>query len=99
MRRVDRVAQIMAGTIFDEGDERASRLISRSNSIQDVANQFDYSQIRAFTVAAKIVLVPWTSAFKQCREAVRMIFDEEPVSDIRARTVDGQWLALRAHSR
>ena len=104
LRRVDRVAPVVAGAVGDESLEvrvgvlagalQCVVLAGREPGFELGAQGVDDLEVRALAVAADVVLLAEHACFEHPQDAAAVVVDIEPVPDVPAVAVDGQVPAL-----
>ena len=85
---IDGIAEIMAGTVGDEGDQIARRAGAGVLPVQLGAQALDQFKIAALGIAADIVDFTDTAALENGQQGIGMVLDMQPVADICAATID-----------
>ena len=92
LRRVDRIAAIMAGTIADERDLLVIRAAVRARllGIENIAQEAHDLDVRFFAAAADIVGFADTPALKHGADRSTVIDDIKPIAALLTVTIDRQ---------
>src|SRR5665213_2468195 len=92
LARIDRVAAIVARAV---GDERHQlRVIAAGPQLgQQVAERAHHVEVRHFGVATDVVCLALPTAREHRAYRRAMVADVEPVANVLAVTVDGEWLS------
>jgi hypothetical protein len=91
---VDRITAVMAGPVFDEGNEFARMTTGLWREfINSVADQFHDTDVRPFVVTADVVGLAVVAACEQEPERFAMVAHVEPVADVHAIAIDGDGFA------
>ncbi len=94
--RVDGVAEVVAGAVRDEGDERRVRLWSRVEFVEQRANVLHQFEVGQLVVAADVIGLARRAFFEHGAERRAMVADIEPVADVLAFSVNGDRFAAKA---
>ncbi len=94
---IDGVAQIMAGTVGNIGDERAmgADIGVGRELVHQVANGVNHVNIAAFIDPADIIAFAEPALFHHQQQSLGVIIDEQPVANIRALAIDRQRVAFQ----
>ena len=80
---IDRVAAVVAGPVFDEGNELAGVTAKvRFELVKKVADDFYDANVRAFVMAADVVGVPCLSVLKNLPKRFGVVANIEPVANV-----------------
>ena len=97
LRKIDRVAEVVAGPVGNESHELAMlQAGARARPVERIADRVDHIDIAPLGIAADIVGLAHTAAFQHQRERARMIVDEQPVAHVLPGPVDRHRLAGEA---
>ena len=89
----DRVAEVVSGTVFDEGDELLVT-VARPGAqfVEEHTDRPDDLEVRLFVVSAHVVALARSALVKDEVDRSAMIAHPEPVAYVPARSVDGNRL-------
>ena len=80
----------MSGTVFDEGDELVVTVTSPgAQFVEERADRPDDLEVRLFVVSAHVVALARSPLVKDEVDRAAVVAHPEPVSDVSARSVDG----------
>ena len=96
LRRVDRVAPIVARAIGHERLQSGMRRILRPQLVERVADPIDDLEVGALVAAADIVLSAGDAVRQHEQQTGAVILDVQPVADVAAVAVDRQRPCRRA---
>ena len=96
LRRVDRVAAVVAGAVFHEGDQLPGISAElRGELIDEVADELHDAEVGPLVAAADAVGFAGSAAQQGLPEGLRVVGHVEPVADVHAVAIDGDGLARR----
>ena len=91
---VDGIAAVVAGAVFDKGDEFAGLAAEFGGEfVHEVADQFDDADVGPFVVAADVVGFAEFSTGEDLPEGFGVVAHIEPIADVHAVAVHGDGLA------
>src|SRR5262249_49111066 len=90
-RCVDRIAQVVSGTIGDETNEALPRPVRlrAQRVVQEVANPLHDLEVATLRTAAHGIRLPDLAALEHANDRSRVVLDEEPIPDVLAFAVHG----------
>lgn len=89
----DRVAEVVPGAVFDEGDEFLVPVPRpRAQFVEQRADRPDDLEVRLLVVSAYVVALARAAFVEDEVDRAAMVSDPEPVPDVAARSVDGNRL-------
>ena len=94
---VDGVAEVVAGAVFDVGDEGAAGGAGGEGGhllVEEVADFLDDGDVGEFVAAADVVGGAVFGFHEDAPDGGAVVFDVEPVADVQAVAIDGKGFAF-----